>query len=102
MTIRPGLARVESIATVAHEAVHVNACKRLGPYRYRLSTLGAYSNLALESPAYCAAARIRLRNGWSINTVKSTVLTDMLAAMGDQLDSTAIHRELAVACPELK
>jgi hypothetical protein len=66
-----------------------------------MSTLGAQSNLYLEVPAYCAAARVRLRNGWSINTVRSTVMTDMLAAMGDQLDSTTMHRALAAACPEL-
>ena len=102
VTIRPGLARVESIATVAHEQVHVAACRRLGPYRYRMSTLGAQSNLYLEAPAYCAAARVRLRNGWTINTVRMTVMTDMLAAMGDQLDSTTLHRAVAEVCPELK
>jgi hypothetical protein len=102
VTIRPGLARVESIATLAHEQVHVASCRRLGPVKYRLSTLGTQSNLDLEAPAYCAAAHVRLRNGWSLHTVRSTVLTDMLAAMGDQLDSTSIHRALAIACPVLK
>jgi hypothetical protein len=102
ITIRPGLARVESIATVAHERIHVAECQRLGPVRYRMSTLGAQSNLYLEAPAYCAAARVRLRNGWSLATVRSTVMTDMLAAMGDQLDSATIHRSLADVCTELK
>jgi hypothetical protein len=101
VTIRPGLARVESIATVAHEAVHVSACRRLGPVRYRLSTLGAQSNLHLEAPAYCAAAHVRLRNGWSLNTVRSTVLGDMLAAMGDKVDSATIHRTIVSSCPVL-
>lgn len=67
-----------------------------------MSTLGAQSNLYLEAPAYCAAARVRLRNGWSLATVRLTIMIDMLAAMGDQLDSVTIHRSLAEVCPELK
>jgi hypothetical protein len=100
--IIPGLARTESIAAVAHESVHVDECRSLGPAKYRWNTLSAASNLALEVPAYCASARIRLANGWSINTVKSTVLTDMQAAMADQLDSATIHRALAAGCPVLR
>lgn len=100
--IRPGLARVESIATAAHESVHVAECRELGPVSYRWNTLFAARNLALEVPAYCVAARIRLANGWSTYTVKSTVLGDMQAAMGDQLDSVKIHRALGDGCPELR
>lgn len=101
VTIRPGLALVESIATVAHENVHISECRRLGPFRYRLSTLGAQSNLYLEAPAYCAAARVRRRNGWSLATVRYTIMTDMLAAMGDQLDSATIQRAFTESCPGL-
>lgn len=101
MTIRPGLARVESIATVAHESVHVSECRALGPVRYRWNTMFAASNLALEAPAYCAAARVRLRQGWSLNTVRNTVLDDMLAAMGDAVDSTSIRSAMRRECPEL-
>lgn len=100
--IIPGLARTESIATVAHESVHVAECDSLGPVRYRWNTVFASSNLALEVPAYCAAARVRRQNGWSINTVKFTILGDMLAAMGDQLDSATIHHQLTAGCPELR
>lgn len=100
--IRPGLPRTESIAAVTHESVHVAECDSLGPIRYRWNTLFASSNLALEVPAYCVAARVRLKNGWSINTVKFTILEDMRAAMGDQLDSATLHRALAVSCPELR
>lgn len=99
--IRPGLARVESIATVAHESVHVAECRALGPARYRWNTMFAASNLALEAPAYCAAARVRLKQGWSLNTVRRTVLDDMLAAMADGVDSTAISSVLGKSCPEL-
>ena len=101
MTIRPGLARVESIATVAHESVHVEECRALGPVRYRWNTLFATSNLALEAPAYCAAARVRLKQGWSLNTVRKTVEEDMLAAMSDQVDVESIRRSLASTCPEI-
>jgi hypothetical protein len=100
--LTPGLAQTESIATMAHEQVHVAECDSLGPMRYRWNTVFAASNLSLEAPAYCAAARIRLKSGWSMNTVRSTVLGDMLAAMGDQLDSVTIHRAMMHACPELK
>ena len=101
VTIRPGLAATESIATVAHESVHVAACRSLGPVRYRWNTLFASSNLGLEVPAYCAAARTRLAQGWSLATVRGTVLDDMRAAMSDAVDSVTIHRTLATGCPEL-
>jgi hypothetical protein len=97
-----GLARTESIAAVTHESVHVEECKALGPAHYRWNTLFAASNLALEAPAYCASARVRLKSGWLLSTVKSTVLDDMRAAMGDQLDSLTLQRELVAACPELR
>ena len=101
MTIRPGLARVESIATVAHEAVHVDECRSLGPVRYRWNTLSASSNLLLEAPAYCAAGRVRLRHGWSRALVRQTIVDDMLAAMADGVDSVTIAAALREACPDV-
>lgn len=101
VTIRPGLARVESIATVAHESVHVEECRSLGPVRYRWNTLFASSNLALETPAYCAAARVRLQHGWALTTVRQTVMQDMMSAMADVVDTAAVRRSLAFACPEI-
>lgn len=100
--LTPGLARTESIATLAHERVHVAECDSLGPLRYRWNTIFASSNLALEAPAYCASAHVRLQSGWLLSTTKFTILGDMQAAMGDQLDSITIHRALAMVCPELK
>jgi hypothetical protein len=100
--IIPGLARVESLATAAHESVHVAECRSLGPVRYRWNTLFASSNLALEAPAYCVAARVRLENGWSMATVRSTVMEDMQAAMGDQFDSLSLSRALVRGCAELR
>jgi hypothetical protein len=100
--VTSGLARTESIATVAHEMVHVAECDSLGPVRYRWNTVFTASNLALEAPAYCASARVRLKNGWLLQTARSTAVDDMRSAMADQLDSATIHRALAQACPELK
>jgi hypothetical protein len=100
--IIPGLTRVESLATAAHESVHVAECRSLGPMRYRWKTLFASSNLALEVPAYCVAARVRLANGWSLNTVRSTVLEDMEAAMGDQVDSVGLAGALYRECPTVR
>jgi hypothetical protein len=97
-----GLTRVESIATVTHESVHVAECRNLGPLRYRWNTLFAKSNLALEVPAYCASARVRLKAGWQLNTVRSTVVEDMQAAMSDQLDSATIVEAISAGCPDLR
>ena len=100
--IIPGLTRVESTATVAHESVHVAECRNLGPLRYRWNTLFAKSNLALEVPAYCASVRVRLKAGWQLSTVRSTVVEDMQAAMSDQLDSATLAQAIAMGCPELQ
>jgi hypothetical protein len=100
VTILPGLQRVESLATVSHESVHVTECRRLGPAAYRWNTLFAKSNLALEAPAYCAAARVRARNGWALNTIRESLVVDMLAAMGDEVDSASIARSLRSHCRE--
>ena len=51
----------------------------------------AASNLALETPAYCAGARVRARLG-DTAFVRATILIDMLAAMSDATDSVAIAR----------
>lgn len=101
VTLRPGLARVESIATVAHESVHVAECRDLGPVRYRWATLSPAKNLALEAPAYCAAGRVRLRNGWSVTVVRETILDDMRSAMADGVDTAALRTAIVSSCPEL-
>jgi hypothetical protein len=98
--ILPGLQRVESLATASHESVHVAECRRLGPVAYRWNTAFAKSNLELETPAYCAAARVRARNGWTTNTIRETIVGDMLAAMADGVDSTSIVTALRAQCPE--
>jgi hypothetical protein len=97
-----GLRAADSITAAAHESVHVAECKALGPARYRWNTAFAASNLALEAPAYCSSARSRLKSGWSLGTTRATTLEDMLAGMGDQLDSATLHRALTSHCPELR
>jgi hypothetical protein len=101
ITIRPGLRPIDSIATFAHESVHAAACKELGPLRYRWATLRAKSNLALEVPAYCAGARSRMRQNGDTMFVRITMPIDMMAAMGDDIDSATIARSIAESCPEL-
>jgi len=101
ITIRPGLKKVDSIATFAHESVHAAECRSLGPLRYRLATLRPKSNLALEAPAYCEGARSRVKQNGDTMFVRITMPIDMMAAMGDELDSATIHRTIAESCPEL-
>lgn len=99
ITVRGGLRPIDSLAVVAHESVHVAECEQLGPVRYRWRTMFAASNLALETPAYCAGARVRARLG-DTAFVRATILIDMLAAMSDATDSVAIARAVAASCPE--
>lgn len=98
--VRSGLKRVDSIGVVAHESVHVAQCDRLGPVRYRWNTIFAASNLALETPAYCASGRARLRLTGDTILERNAVPHDMLAAMGDVVDSITILRALKASCPE--
>src|SRR3954469_24599674 len=99
VTIRPGLRRVDSIAAVAHESVHVDECQRLGPLRYRWNTMFAASNLALETPAYCAGARSRIALNHDTAFIRATIVEDMMAAMGDVVDSGRVISALRRQCP---
>lgn len=100
ITIRPGLRRTDSLATFAHESVHAAQCAELGPVRYRWRTLFAQSNLALEAPAYCAGARSRVERSRDTSFERQTIPIDMIAAMGDGLDSATIVRSLVANCPQ--
>lgn len=91
--------RIDSLAVVAHELVHVAECEQLGPVRYRWRTMFAASNLALETPAYCAGARERVRLNGDTAFVRMTTALDMIAAMGDVIDSATIVRSIAAECP---
>ena len=99
IVVRGGLRKIDSLAVVAHESVHAVECEQLGPLRYRWRTLFASSNLALETPAYCAGARVRAALSGDTAFVRATIPIDMIAAMGDVIDSVTIVRELARECP---
>ena len=99
ITVRGGLRPIDSLAVVAHESVHVAECAQLGPLRYRWQTMFAASNLALETPAYCAGGRVRARSG-DTAFVRATIGDDMLSAMADVIDSAEVVRSIAAECPE--
>ena len=82
------------------EKDHAAECEQLGPIRYRWQTLFAASNLALETPAYCAGARVRASLSGDTNFVRMTIPIDMIAAMGDVIDSATIVNDLVRVCPE--
>lgn len=100
VVVRSGLRPIDSLAVAAHESVHAAECEELGPIRYRWRTLFASSNLALETPAYCAGARVRARLNGDTAFVRMTIPIDMIAAMGDVIDSATIVRSIAKSCPE--
>lgn len=100
MVIWSGMRRIDSLAVLAHELVHVAECEELGPLRYRWRTMSAASNLALETPAYCAGARERARLNGDTAFLRMTTAQDMIAAMGDVIDSMTIVRSIAANCPE--
>jgi hypothetical protein len=99
VTIRPGLRPIDSIAAVAHESVHVAECRELGPIRYRWRTIFASSNLALETPAYCAGARSRVHSNRDTVFIRATIVEDMMAAMADVVDSATVVKALSNECP---
>lgn len=101
VVVRSGLKRIDSLAVVAHESVHAAQCEQLGPIRYRWRTVFASSNLALETPAYCAGARVRAASSGDTAFVRITIPIDMIAAMGDVVDSATIMRSLRSTCPAL-
>jgi hypothetical protein len=99
VTIRGGLRPIDSVAAVAHESVHVAECRRLGPLQYRWQTLFPASNLALETPAYCAGARSRVGLDHDTAFIRATIIEDMTAAMADVVDSSTIIASVARECP---
>jgi hypothetical protein len=96
--VRSGLR--DSAAVDAHERVHAEQCKTLGPFRYRWRNLSGSGKLALEVPAYCAGARARARTARDTAFVRSTMTADLLVALADVVDSTTILRAVTATCPE--
>jgi hypothetical protein len=100
IVVRDSLGPVETVAVTAHESVHAAQCDSLGPLRYRWRTLFAESNLALETPAYCEGARVRTRLTRDTVFDRLTMHGNMVAAMGDALDSATIARAIVSTCRE--
>jgi hypothetical protein len=98
--VRGGLRPIDSVAVDAHERVHAEQCKALGPVRYRWRNLTGAGKLGLEVPAYCAGARVRARTPRDTAFVRSTMTADLLVALADVVDSTTIVRAVDWACPE--
>jgi hypothetical protein len=81
-----------------HEEVHAQQCRTLGPIRYRLRNVIASGKLALEAPAYCAAADARLRAGLDSQRVSERLRDDMIEAMSDIADSSSVLASLREHC----
>lgn len=97
-------ARVEpedSLPVLAHERVHAAQCAALGPVRYRLRNLTARGRLSLEVPAYCAGARVRLRQGRPLRYVRERLVDDATSAFHDVLPASEIAAALAAGCEVL-
>jgi hypothetical protein len=100
VTIRPGQRAKDYKAPVAHQNLHLAQCRQHCPQPNRWRTVMAASNLALETPAYCAGARSRVNQNHDTIFIRATIVDDMMAAMADVIDSVAIKRSIARECPE--
>ena len=84
-----------------HENVHAAQCRALGPIRYRWRNLFAGGKLALEAPAYCAAAVARIRAGLDSARVVDRLRDDAVEALSNVADSATVLRALHTHCPAL-
>lgn len=85
----------------AHEAVHAEQCRKIGPWRFRLRNLTGRGRLSVEAPAYCAGARARLKQGSDPIIVRERLLDDAQAAFRGLADSTAVRNALRRSCPDI-
>ena len=101
VVVSPDVAPEDTLAVRIHEEIHAAQCRELGPVRYRLRNLLASGKLGLEAPAYCAAAAARLRGGLDTVRVRERLRDDMVAALSDVADSTAVYAALCRSCPSI-
>lgn len=101
VTIRSGIKPQDSVGAVAHESVHVAECERLGPVGYRWNTVRASTRLALETPAYCAGSRARVRVTRDTFFERATILEDMMSDLADQMDTAEVIAALRKECADL-
>ena len=92
---------VDSAPVRAHEEVHASQCRSLGPWRYRWENLSGSGKLALEAPAYCAGASVRLRAGQDSARVRVRLIENAYEALEGLADSATIRRSLQAACPAI-
>jgi hypothetical protein len=99
VVMQAGIAAADSLPVRVHEETHVEQCRTMGPIRYRLRNLTAAGKLALETPAYCEAARARLGVRPDTIYVRARLAADMIAAFDGIVDSSAVVAAIAATCP---
>lgn len=95
--VDPALSDMEIAHVAAHEGIHAQQCRELGPIRYRVKNLT--SKLELEAPAYCAGALARIVLGMDSIEVRARLLDDAVEAMRGTADSVDVLIALESACP---
>lgn len=96
-SIDPSLSQIEMAHVTAHERVHAEQCRALGPLKYRIKNLT--SKLQLEAPAYCAGALIKIALGVDTVDVRTRLLDDAVEALRGTADSADVVDALEAACP---
>jgi hypothetical protein len=95
--INANLSAEEAAHVTAHESIHAQQCRLLGPFQYRLRNLT--SKLALEAPAYCAGAKVHLAFGMDTIATRTRLVDDAVEALRGTADSASIVDALHDACP---
>ena len=98
VTLRGGIDAADTLPLRVHEEVHVAQCGELGPLRYRLRNLTGEGKLSLEVPAYCAAAKARIRTGWTRKAARERLQDDLNAALAAEIDLESILEASRSGC----
>jgi hypothetical protein len=101
VTIAASVVPADTAPVRAHEAVHAEQCRTLGPWRYRYANLTSEGKLALEAPAYCAGAESRLRQGEDAKRVARRLRDDTVESMRGIVDSASVIIALLKTCGRL-
>jgi hypothetical protein len=96
-SVDPSLSQIEMAHVTAHEQVHAQQCRALGPFRYRLKNLT--SKLEMEAPAYCAGALVKIALGVDTADVRVRLLDDAVEALRGTADSADVVMALEALCP---
>jgi hypothetical protein len=101
ITISRDVVPIDATPVLVHEEVHAAQCRSLGPWRYRWENLSGSGKLALEAPAYCAGAMVRIHMGQDSARVRVRLIENAYEALGGLADSATIRRSLQQACPAI-